>query len=50
MFFAVQAEEPGSLQSKGSSSEPKKSNPDLSSKLGKDGKLTQQERQCHCIA
>ena len=36
----------GSLQSKGSSSEPKKSNPDLSSKLGKDGKLTQQERQC----
>ena len=35
----------GSSQSKGSSSEPKKSNPNLSSKLGKDGKLTQQERQ-----
>ena len=36
----------GSSQNKGSSSEPNKSNPDLSSKLGKDGKLTQQERQC----
>jgi len=36
----------GSSQSKGSSSEPKKTNPDLSSKLGKDSKLTQQERQC----
>ena len=32
--------------SKGSTSESKKSNPDLSSKLGKDGKLTPQERQC----
>jgi len=37
----------GSSQSKGSSSEQKKTNPDLSSKLGKDGKLTQQERQRH---
>ena len=37
----------GCLQSKGSSSELKKSNPDLSLKLSKDGKLTQQERQCH---
>ena len=37
----------GSSQSKGSSSALKKSNPDLSSKLGKDGKLTQQERQRH---
>src|SRR5467141_1237421 len=35
----------GSTQSKGSSSDPKKSPPDLSSKLGKDGKLTPQERQ-----
>ena len=33
---------------KGKSLEPKKtSTPDLSSKLGKDGKLTPQERQCH---
>ena len=30
----------GSSQSKGSSLEPKKTTPDLSSKLGKDGKLT----------
>ena len=37
----------GSLQSKGSSLELKKSNPNLSSKLGQDGKLTQRERQCH---
>ena len=35
----------GSTSSKGSTSESKKSNPDLSSKLGKDGKLTPQERQ-----
>ena len=36
----------GSSQGKGSSSDPKKSaTPDLSSKLGKDGKLTPQERQ-----
>jgi len=35
----------GSTQGKGSSSDPKKSTPDLSSKLGKDGKLTPQERQ-----
>ena len=35
-----------STSSKGSTSESKKSNPDLSSKLGKDGKLTPQERQC----
>src|SRR5467141_195270 len=35
-----------STQSKGSSSNPKKSTPDLSSKLGKDGKLMPQERQC----
>src|SRR5882724_8756230 len=36
----------GSTQGKGSSSEQKKSTtPDLSSKLGKDGKLTPQERQ-----
>jgi len=35
----------GSSQSKGSSLEPKKTNPDLSSKLEKDSKLTQQERQ-----
>ena len=33
----------GSTSSKGSTSESKKSNPDLSSKLGKDGKLTPQE-------
>src|SRR5882724_5320565 len=38
----------GSTQGKGSSSEQKKSTtPDLSSKLGKDGKLTPQERQRH---
>jgi len=38
----------GSTQSKGSTSEQKKSpTPDLSSKLGKDRKLTPQERQCH---
>ena len=37
----------GSTLSKGSTLESKKSNPDLSSKLGKDGKLTPQERQCH---
>ena len=37
----------GSTSSKGSTSESKKSNPDLSSKLGKDGKLTPQERQHH---
>ena len=37
----------GSTSSKGSTSESKKLNPDLSSKLGKDGKLTPQERQCH---
>jgi len=38
----------GSTQSKGSTSEQKKATtPDLSSKLGKDGKLTPQERQCH---
>ena len=36
----------GSTSSKGSASESKKSNPDLSSKLRKDGKLTPQERQC----
>ena len=35
----------GSTSSKGSTSESKKLNPDLSSKLGKDGKLTPQERQ-----
>src|SRR6266850_2107832 len=35
----------GSTQGKGSSSDPKKSTPDLSSKLGKDGKLMPQERQ-----
>src|SRR5882724_1442810 len=35
-------------QGKGSTSEQKKSTtPDLSSKLGKDGKLTPQECQCH---
>ena len=33
--------------SKGSTLESKKSNPNLSSKLGKDGKLTSQERQHH---
>jgi len=38
----------GSSQSKGSSSEQKKTDPDLSSKLGKDSKLTQQARQ-HCL-
>ena len=37
----------GSTLSKGSTSESKKLNPDLSSKLGKDGKLTPQERQRH---
>ena len=38
----------GSSQGKGSSSNPKKSaTPDLSLKLGKDGKLTPQERQHH---
>ena len=37
----------GSTSSKGSTSESKKSNPDLSSKLGKDSKLTPQERQRH---
>ena len=37
----------GSTSSKGSTSESRKSNPNLSSKLGKDGKLTPQERQCH---
>ena len=35
----------GLTSSKGSTSESKKLNPDLSSKLGKDGKLTSQERQ-----
>src|SRR5882672_63093 len=35
----------GSTQGKGSSSDPKKSTPNLSLKLGKDGKLTPQERQ-----
>ena len=35
----------GSTSSKGSTSESKKLNPDLSSKLRKDGKLTPQERQ-----
>ena len=35
----------GSTLGKGSTSESKKSNPDLSSKLRKDGKLTPQERQ-----
>src|SRR6266481_1669808 len=38
---------PGSSQSKGSMSKPRKFIPDLTSKLGKDGKLTPQERQCH---
>ena len=38
----------GLTSSKGNSSESKKSNPDLSSKLGKDSKLTPQERQ-HCL-
>ena len=38
----------GSNQNKGNSSEPKKtSTPDYASKLGKDGKLTPQERQHH---
>ena len=38
----------GSTQGKGSISEQKKSTtPDLSSKLGKYGKLTPQEYQCH---
>ena len=38
----------GSSQNKGKSSEPKKTlTPNLSSKLGKDRKLTPQERQCH---
>ena len=37
----------GSTSSKGSTSESKKSNPNLSVKLGKDGKLTPQERQRH---
>src|SRR6266481_580616 len=36
---------PGSSQSKGSTSEPRKFIPNLTSKLGKDGKLTPQERQ-----
>ena len=36
-----------STSSKGSTLESKKSNPDLSSRLGKDGKLTPQERQHH---
>ena len=36
----------GLTLSKGSTSESKKLNPNLSSKLGKDGKLTPQERQC----
>ena len=36
---------PGSSQSKGSMSEPRKFIPDLTSKLRKDGKLTPQERQ-----
>ena len=35
-----------STSSKGSTLESKKSNPNLSSRLGKDGKLTPQERQC----
>ena len=39
---------PGSSQSKGSSSELRKFIPDLTSKLGKDGKLTPQECQ-HCM-
>src|SRR6266481_6918507 len=38
---------PGSSQSKGSSSKPRKFIPDLTSKLGKDGKLMPQEHQCH---
>src|SRR6266481_8067788 len=38
---------PGSSQSKGSTSKPRKFLPDLTSKLGKDGKLTPQECQCH---
>src|SRR5882672_1348967 len=37
----------GSTHSKGCSSDPKKSTPDLSSKLRKDGKLTPQKQQCH---
>src|SRR6266481_228073 len=37
-----------SSQSKGSTMEAKKTSPDLSSKLGKDGKLMPQERQ-HCL-
>ena len=36
---------PGSSQSKGSTSKPRKFIPDLTSKLGKDGKLTPQEHQ-----
>ena len=39
---------PGSSQSKGSTSELRKFIPDLTSKLGKDGKLTPQEHQ-HCM-
>src|SRR5882672_9961370 len=38
-----QKDNSGSTQSKSSSSDPKKSTPDLSSKLGKDSKLTPQE-------
>src|SRR6266481_694876 len=37
---------PSSSQSKGSSSEPRKFIPDLTSKLGKDGNLMPQEFQC----
>ena len=37
----------GLTLSKGSTSESKKPNPNLSSKLRKDGKLTPQEWQCH---
>src|SRR5882724_371311 len=38
----------GSTQNKGSTTKQKPTTPDLSSKLGKDGKLTPQERQ-HCL-
>src|SRR6266481_6018569 len=42
---SLQKNPPGSSQSKGSTSELRKFIPDLTSKLGKDGKLTPQERQ-----
>src|SRR6266481_2657063 len=44
-LHSQQKNPPGSSQSKGSTSEPEKFIPDLTSKLGKDGKLMPQEHQ-----